>query len=150
MCYQVDSQALKINGPGGRTQWVPGRSGGYGAGQILEAAVDKANSVDKDSIRKALAELETTSIFGLYKVDDTGKQIGKPGYAIQWINGVRHIVLPTEVATHDVVYPFKPWDDRRHAKGLGRVVSNVLTAQSQSNRQKDRQIQLCGAMDRSV
>ena len=105
-------------------------AGGYGAGQILEAAVNKANSVDKDNIRKALAELETTSIFGLYKVDETGKQIGKPGYAIQWINGVRHIVLPTEVATHDVIYPFKPWDDRKHAKGLGGVGSKVLTAQN--------------------
>lgn len=87
-------------------------AGGYGAGQVLEAAVNKAASVDKDSIRKALAELETTTIFGKYKVDETGKQIGKPGYAVQWIKGVRHIVLPADVATHDVVYPFKPWADR--------------------------------------
>ncbi|MEN8130182.1 MAG: amino acid ABC transporter substrate-binding protein [Pseudomonadota bacterium] len=87
-------------------------AGGYGAGQVLAAAVNKAGSVDKDAIRKALASLETTTIFGQYKVDETGKQIGKPGYAIQWIGGVRHIALPAEVATHEVVYPFKPWDER--------------------------------------
>lgn len=87
-------------------------AGGYGAGQVLEAAVKKAGSVDKDKIRKALADLNDTTVFGPYKVDDTGKQIGKPGYAIQWIDGKRHIVLPTEVNTHEAVYPFKAWDKR--------------------------------------
>jgi branched-chain amino acid transport system substrate-binding protein len=87
-------------------------AGGYGAGQVLEAAVSKAGSLDKDALRKALAELETITIFGRYKVDATGKQIGKPGYAIQWVGGERHIVLPEENGTHAVVYPFKPWKDR--------------------------------------
>ena len=87
-------------------------AGGYGAGQILEAAVNAAESLDKDKLRTALLELDTTTVFGHYKVDQTGKQIGKPGYAIQWISGERHIVLPSEVATHEVVYPFKPWDER--------------------------------------
>lgn len=87
-------------------------AGGYGAGQILEAAVKAADSLDKDKLRTALLGLDTTTVFGRYKVDRTGKQIGKPGYAIQWINGTRHIVLPSEVATHEVVYPFKPWDER--------------------------------------
>lgn len=87
-------------------------AGGYGAGQILEAAVKKAQSLDKDTLRKVLMALETTTVFGRYKVDHTGKQIGKPGYAIQWIGGQRHIVLPAEVATHEVVYPFEPWEGR--------------------------------------
>ena len=87
-------------------------AGGYGAGQILEAAVKKAASLDKDMLRKELLALETTTIFGRYQVDRTGKQIGKPGYAIQWIGGQRHIVLPDDVATHEVVYPFKSWEGR--------------------------------------
>jgi len=87
-------------------------AGGYGAGQILEAAVNKANSLDKDALRHALLTLHTTTVFGLYQVDATGQQIGKPGYAIQWIDGQRHIVLPADVATHEVVYPFTPWDAR--------------------------------------
>jgi branched-chain amino acid transport system substrate-binding protein len=87
-------------------------AGGYGAGQVLEAALNMAGSLDRDALRKALAELDTTTIFGRYKVDATGKQIAKPGYTIQWIGGERHIVLPEENATHAVVYPFKPWKDR--------------------------------------
>lgn len=87
-------------------------AGGYGAGQVLEAAVKKAGSIEKDKIRTALLELDTTTVFGRYKVDETGKQTGKPGYAIQWIGGARYLVLPVEVATHAVVYPFKPWRER--------------------------------------
>jgi branched-chain amino acid transport system substrate-binding protein len=87
-------------------------AGGYGAGQILEAAVKKAGSLDKDALRNALLTLDTTTVFGHYQVDATGQQIGKPGYAIQWIDGQRHIVLPADVATHEVVYPFTPWEAR--------------------------------------
>ena len=86
--------------------------GGYGTGQVLEAAVKKAGSIDKDKIRKALSELDITTVFGRYKVDSTGQQIGKPGYTIQWINGVREIILPEDVATAKPVYPFKDWSKR--------------------------------------
>nr|VFK31615.1 MAG: branched-chain amino acid transport system substrate-binding protein [Candidatus Kentron sp. MB]VFK75872.1 MAG: branched-chain amino acid transport system substrate-binding protein [Candidatus Kentron sp. MB] len=87
-------------------------AGGYGAGQVVEAAVKKSGSVDPDKVRKALFELDTTTIFGRYKVDDTGKQIGKPAYAIQWIGGKRELVLPEDIATAQPVYPFKAWSKR--------------------------------------
>jgi len=93
---------------------VPGyhAAGGYGAGQVLEAAVNVAGSLDKDKLRTALFELKMDTIFGKYAVDETGKQVGKPGYAIQWIDGERHIIFPEEVSTHKVVYPFKAWNER--------------------------------------
>jgi len=81
-------------------------AGGYGAGQVLAAAVTQANSLAHDKLRAALFSLDITTIFGQYKVDNTGKQIGKPGFAIQWMGGERHIILPKEVATHEPVYPF--------------------------------------------
>ena len=86
--------------------------GGYGAGQVLEAAVKKAGSTDKDKLREALATLDTVTAFGRFKVDATGKQIGKPGYWVQWLNGERHVVLPAEVATAKVAYPFRDWGKR--------------------------------------
>lgn len=86
--------------------------GGYGAGQVLEAAVKKVGSLERDKVRKALAELDTVTVFGRYKVDATGKQIGKPGYTVQWIDGERRLVLPAEVATHKPVYPFRDWGKR--------------------------------------
>jgi len=86
--------------------------GGYGTGQVLEAAVKKAGSVDHAKVRKALYELDTVTTFGRFKVDSTGKQIGKPGYSVQWIKGEREIVLPADVATKPLVYPFPDWTKR--------------------------------------
>jgi branched-chain amino acid transport system substrate-binding protein len=86
--------------------------GGYGAGQVLEAAVKKAGSVERDKVRQALFDLDTTTAFGRFKVDATGKQIGKPAYAVQWIDGVRHLVMPDNAATHKPVYPFRDWAKR--------------------------------------
>lgn len=86
-------------------------AGGYGSGQVLEAAVKFADSIDKDAVRTALYKLDTNTTFGRFKVDATGKQIGKPGYTIQWINGVRHLILPAEVATHSPQYPFPAWNN---------------------------------------
>ena len=86
--------------------------GGYGAGYVLEAAVKKAGSTDRDKVRAALFALDTVNAFGRFKVDATGKQIGKPAYAVQWLGGERHIVLPVEAATGKATYPFKDWGKR--------------------------------------
>jgi branched-chain amino acid transport system substrate-binding protein len=86
--------------------------GGYGAGYVIEAAVTKAGSTDRDKVRAALFALDTVNAFGRFKVDATGKQIGKPAYAVQWLGGERHIVLPEEAATAKVAYPFKDWGKR--------------------------------------
>ncbi len=86
--------------------------GGYGAGYVLEEAVKKAGSTDRNKVREALFALDTVNAFGRFKVDKTGKQIGKPAYAVQWLNGERHIVFPVEAATAKATYPFKDWAKR--------------------------------------
>ena len=86
--------------------------GGYGAGYVLEEAVKKAGSTDRNKVREALFALDTVNAFGRFKVDKTGKQIGKPAYAVQWLSGERHIVFPVEAATAKVTYPFKDWAKR--------------------------------------
>jgi branched-chain amino acid transport system substrate-binding protein len=86
--------------------------GGYGAGQVLEAAVKKAGSTNRDKVRAALYSLDIVTTFGRFKVDATGTQIGKPAYAVQWVSGAREVVLPEEAATVTVAYPFKDWDKR--------------------------------------
>ena len=86
--------------------------GGYGAGYVLEAAVKKAGSTDRDKLREALFTLDTVNAFGRFKEDATGKQVGKPAYAVQWLSGERHIVLPADAATAKVAYPFKDWGKR--------------------------------------
>ncbi|MGN7613438.1 amino acid ABC transporter substrate-binding protein [Magnetococcales bacterium HHB-1] len=87
-------------------------AGGYGAGQVLEAAVKKTGNLDRNALRAALNDLDIVTVFGRYKVDETGQQVGKPGYAIQWLDGQRHIILPQAVRTHAPLYPFTTWGHR--------------------------------------
>jgi branched-chain amino acid transport system substrate-binding protein len=102
---------------------------GFAAGQILERVVKEVGSVeDKKAIRDKLYSMETTTIFGKYKVNplghpDSGWQVGKTTNLIQWqkpkgkllpnqvaIEGmVKQIVYPNDSATAPVVYPFKGW-----------------------------------------
>lgn len=90
----------------------PHAASGYAAGQVLEAAVRLAGSLDKDKIREQLRTLKFRSVIGHYRVDESGKQIGKPGYVMQWQQGRRRLVLPENIAERPVIYPFKPWTER--------------------------------------
>lgn len=85
---------------------------GYAAGQVLEAGVRLAGSLDKDAIRQQLGEMKFRSILGNYKVDDTGKQLAKSTYVMQWQNGYRLLVLPEAIQDAEIIYPFTPWSER--------------------------------------
>ena len=85
---------------------------GYGAGQVLEAGVRLAGSLEKDAIRMQLGHMKFRSILGGYEVDDTGKQLAKDTYVMQWQRGERRLVLPKELRDSPIEYPFKPWSER--------------------------------------
>lgn len=79
-------------------------SSAYAAGQILEAAVKRAGSLDRKLIRDVLSALDIMTIMGRYGVDRTGVQIRHISLIIQWQNGVKQIVAPEELMTSDVVF----------------------------------------------
>jgi branched-chain amino acid transport system substrate-binding protein len=85
---------------------------GYGAGQVLEGGVRLAGSLEKDAIRTQLGQMKFRSILGGYKVDDSGKQLAKDTYIMQWQRGERRLVLPRELRDSPIEYPFKPWAKR--------------------------------------
>ena len=85
---------------------------GYAAGQVLEAAVRLAGSLDKNRIREELYALKFRSLLGRYQVDEQGMQQGKSIYIMQWQDGHRRLVLPERYARLPVRYPFKPWSER--------------------------------------
>jgi branched-chain amino acid transport system substrate-binding protein len=78
---------------------------GYSAGQVIEAAVRLAGSTDKDAVRKELTDMQFRSLLGHYQVDETGRQIGKRNYLLQWQDDNRRLVAPKELAERDLVYP---------------------------------------------
>lgn len=71
----------------------------YAAGQILEKAVNKAQSLDREKIRHILTRMDAMSIIGRYGVDNTGKQIKHFPLTIQWQGGKKHVVWPSNLAT---------------------------------------------------
>ncbi len=85
---------------------------GFGGGQLLEAAVKKARCVEKNKMRKALSELDTWTTLGHYRVDQTGRNIAMSTYIIQWNNGQKQIVLPSQHTDIAVAYPVKEWRAR--------------------------------------
>lgn len=88
---------------------------GYAAGQLLEAAVRKAGSLDQEKLREALAALETATVLGPYKVDRNGAQQAARPLLVQVQRGRREIVWPEALATAKL-QPFVPWNARKLIK----------------------------------
>jgi branched-chain amino acid transport system substrate-binding protein len=87
-------------------------AGAYGIGQVLEAAVTKAASLDREKIRDALANLDMVSVYGRYKVDAEGTAIGHEVLMIQWQKGKKQIVWPEAYATAKLIFPIPAWNAR--------------------------------------
>lgn len=76
----------------------------YAAGQILEAAVRKAKTLDRLKLRDALSTLDTITVIGRYGVDHEGRQVRHFTTTVQWQNGRKQIVAPQELATAKPVW----------------------------------------------
>jgi branched-chain amino acid transport system substrate-binding protein len=85
---------------------------GYSGGQILEAAVRLAGTLDKDAVREQLGNMKFRSLFGHYKVSETGEQTAKQIFVMQWQDGYRLLVLPDDLAESPIEYPFTSWSAR--------------------------------------
>ncbi len=78
---------------------------GYSAGQVLEAAVRLAGSTDRDAVRAQLSSMKFRSLLGHYEVDEAGRQLGKRNYLLQWQDGRRRLVEPSNIAERKLIYP---------------------------------------------
>ncbi len=78
---------------------------GYSAGQVNEAAVRLARSTDRDAIREQLRTMRFRSLLGHYQVDDTGRQMAKRNYLLQWQDNHRRLVAPEYLAERKLIYP---------------------------------------------
>ncbi|MES2353488.1 MAG: amino acid ABC transporter substrate-binding protein [Pseudomonadota bacterium] len=76
----------------------------YAAGQVMETAIRKSRSIDREKIRSALSSLDTMTIMGRYGVDRTGRQVRHFGSTVQWQKGRKEIVSPKELMTAKPVW----------------------------------------------
>jgi branched-chain amino acid transport system substrate-binding protein len=83
----------------------------YAAVQILSAAVTRANALDRDKIRDAVAATDMTTVVGPVKFRPDGTGIVQSVF-VQWINGKQELVWPKESATAPLAYPAPPFSKR--------------------------------------
>jgi len=76
----------------------------FAAGQILEAAVERAGSMESEPIREALYGLNIYSVIGRYSVDRTGMQVKRFSLIIQWRKGKKEIVWPKELRSAPPIF----------------------------------------------
>ena len=91
---------------------------GAGAAPLLLArAIEVANSVDSDKIRKAFNELHLMTFFGDFKIDpETGLQTAHSMVSVQWQGGKKVIVWPPSAATGKLYYPLPTFAERAKGK----------------------------------
>lgn len=86
---------------------------GYAACEVLVAAVRRADSLDQDALREALAALEVETVLGPYKVDRYGGQIALKPSVVQIIKGRQVIVWPARWASAPWQLPYPAWSQRK-------------------------------------
>jgi branched-chain amino acid transport system substrate-binding protein len=82
-------------------------AGGYAAGMILQAAIEKAGSLDTDKVKKALDDMKLMSFYGVIQFatakENHGLQLGHDMVYIQWFKDpkgfVKQIVWPEAAAS---------------------------------------------------
>ncbi len=92
----------------------PGASAahGFAAGMVLAEAVRRAGSLDHEKLRAVLAELDTGTVLGGYKVDpQSGAQLAAKPAVVQILKGRPEVLWPEwlQTATRE---PYPPWAAR--------------------------------------
>ena len=80
--------------------------------QVYADAFIRAQSLDKEVVRDALASTDIQTFYGNVKFDSTGKNIAKPMVLSQIIGGDYIVVSPSQWAQAPVIYPKPKWDER--------------------------------------
>jgi branched-chain amino acid transport system substrate-binding protein len=85
---------------------------GYGGCEILVEAIRRAGSLDKERLREAILKMDRNTVFGGFRVDRDGLQIGHKMLMFQWQDGKKVIVWPEELAPGKPRFPTPPWSQR--------------------------------------
>ena len=74
----------------------------------------RVSDKDREKIAKWLHENEVETFYGKIKFDKDGANIAHPALAVQIQNGKIKTVYPENVKDADLIYPFKPWKERKY------------------------------------
>jgi branched-chain amino acid transport system substrate-binding protein len=71
----------------------------YAACMIIEQAVERTKSLDREKLRQVFQTMNTLTLIGYYGVDKSGKQIRQFPMIIQWQKDKKEVVWPMEIQT---------------------------------------------------
>jgi branched-chain amino acid transport system substrate-binding protein len=75
-------------------------------------ALEKAGTIEPETVRDAIAKLDFMSFYGQIKFDERGINVYKPMAVEQWQNGRRVTVYPSDVAETKALWPAPAWSGR--------------------------------------
>lgn len=79
---------------------------------VYADAFKRAQSLDPDAVRDALAATDMQTFYGNIDFDETGKNIAKPMVLYQVQDGEYRVVAPTRWAAAELRHPTPPWSER--------------------------------------
>ena len=91
----------------------PTSAAGYAACQVLVEATRRVGSLDSAKLRDAISTMDHNTVYGGFRVDRDGVQIGHKMLLVQWQDGKRVIVWPEELAPNQPRFPTPPWNQRQ-------------------------------------
>jgi ABC-type branched-subunit amino acid transport system substrate-binding protein len=80
----------------------------FAAGLVAARCARDAGVLDDPALRAAARSLSCTTLFGRFRLDDRGRQVGHRVLTVQWQAGRRRVVWPPEVAEAATVHPRAP------------------------------------------
>jgi branched-chain amino acid transport system substrate-binding protein len=92
-----------------------GAASGYMARYVLKDAIERAGTLDPDSLVSALEKTDLVGVYGRVRFDPKSHQIvpsldpkeGAVGTIFQWQDGKRVVVYPPKIAMGEIKFP--PW-----------------------------------------
>ena len=78
----------------------------FAAGLVAQRCAQQAGGVDDDALRAAAAGLDFTTFYGRFRIDESGRQVGRSVALVQRQEGRKAVVWPAEQAEAPVRWPF--------------------------------------------
>ena len=79
----------------------------YAVGVVVQRCLEMAGTTEDSALRRTAAEADFSTFYGRFRIDATGRQIGRQVLLVQWQSGRKVIVWPPELAQGELKYPWR-------------------------------------------
>jgi branched-chain amino acid transport system substrate-binding protein len=85
---------------------------GYSGCHVLVEAIRQTGALDGERLRTAILKMDLSTVYGTFRVDKDGVQVGHQMLVFQWQDGKKVIVWPEELAGGTPHIPAPSWKPR--------------------------------------